>query len=97
MAIARAATAFWHHFHPWTIENMDLETVCHFGTPNIRENHKHVSKVGPMRHPKRTPKSINMGTWTSRCLLCVPVEPWITKMVTQGTRNGASRSNVRMC
>ena len=27
-----------------------------------------------------------MDNWTSKCLLGVPVEPWITKMVTQDTK-----------
>jgi len=27
-----------------------------------------------------------MGTWTSRCLLGDPVDPWITKMVTRDTK-----------
>ena len=29
---------------------------------------------------------MKMETWTCRCLLGVPVDPWITKMVTQGTK-----------
>jgi len=27
-----------------------------------------------------------MDSWTSRCLLGVPVDPWVTKMVTQDTK-----------
>ena len=35
-----------------------------------------------------TLKSIKMYTWTSKCLLGDPLDPWITKMVTQGIQNG---------
>ena len=37
-----------------------------------------------------TLKSIKMYAWTSKCLLGDPLDPWITKMVTQGTQNRAS-------
>ena len=57
--------------------------LCH---PKSQKNHGNVSKVGPRGLPKYTLKSIKMDTWTSRCLLGVPVDPWITKMVTQGTK-----------
>ena len=30
-----------------------------------------------------TLKSIQMYTWTSKCLLGDPLDPWITKMVSQ--------------
>ena len=42
--------------------------------------------MGPRRLPKCILKSTKMDTWTSRCLLDVPVDPWITKMVTQDTK-----------
>ena len=32
------------------------------------------------------PKLIKMDTWTSRCLLGVPVNPWITTTVPQATK-----------
>mgnify|MGYP002811515280 CR=1 FL=1 len=54
--------------------------------PKSQTNHKTVSKVGPRRPPKWTLKSIKMDSWTSRCLLGVPVDPWVTKMVTQDTK-----------
>ena len=47
MVIAHAATAFWHHFHPWITKNMDLETVSHFGTPNHRKITKRCPKWVP--------------------------------------------------
>ena len=56
-----------------------------------RTNHEHDCKVDPRRLSKWTLKLINMDIWISRCLLR-PLHPWITKMVTQGTQNGASRS-----
>ena len=45
MLIAYTATAFWHHFPPWILKNMDLETVSHFGTP-IKEIQENVSEMG---------------------------------------------------
>ena len=54
--------------------------------PQITENHKMVPKVGPRRLPKSIKESIKIDTWTSRCLLGVPTDPWITKMITQGTK-----------
>ena len=33
--------------------------------------------------PKMTLKSLKMHTWTSKCLLGDPLDPWITKMVSQ--------------
>ena len=46
----------------------------------------------PQKSPKCSLKSTKMDTWTPRCMLGVPVEPWITKIITQGAPNGASRS-----
>ena len=43
MVVAHAATAFWHHFHPWITKNMDLETVSHFGT----QHHGKITKWCP--------------------------------------------------
>ena len=49
----------------------------------IPENHKIVPKVGPRRLPKSTLKSIKMDIWASVCPLGVPLDPRITKMVSQ--------------
>ena len=51
MFIARTATGFWHHFHPRITQNMDLETVSHFGTPNYRKIIKRCSKSLPRDSP----------------------------------------------
>ena len=51
MVIAHAATAFWHHFHPWITKNMDLETVSHFDTPNQRKITKRWPKWDPGDSP----------------------------------------------
>ena len=40
MVIAHTATGFQQHFHLWTIKNMDLETVSHFGTQIIDKSQK---------------------------------------------------------
>ena len=54
--------------------------------PQSENNHKHVSNVGPRRLPKCILKLIKVDARTSRWLLGVPVDPWITKMVTQCTK-----------
>ena len=82
MVITHAAIAFWHHFHPWITKNMDLEPVFHFATPNHRKSRNCVQsrlQEGSQIHSK-----INkMKIWTSRCPLGVPLDPRITKMVSQ--------------
>ena len=49
----------------------------------ITENHKKVSKVGPRSLPKCTLKPIKIDIWTSVCPLGVPLDPRITKMMSQ--------------
>ena len=82
MVIAHTASAFWHHFHLRITKNMHLKTVSHFGIPN----HRKITK-SPQSDSKGTPqmilKSIKIHTWTSKCLLGDPLDPWITKMVHQ--------------
>ena len=51
--------------------------------PQIREHHKQVSKVGSRRIPKCTLKSIQIDIWASVCPLGVPLDPRITKMMSQ--------------
>ena len=51
--------------------------------PQIRENHKNVLKVGPRRLPKCTLKSIKIDIWPPVCPPGVPLDPRITKMVSQ--------------
>ena len=83
MFIAHTAIAFWHHFHPWITKNMDLQTGSHFGTPNHRKITKWYPKVNPRRLPKSTLKSIKLDLRASVCPLGVPLDPRITKMVSQ--------------
>ena len=78
MVIAHTATGFQQHFHLWIIKNMDLETVSHLATP-IKDK----SQKGLQNDSQET---IKMDTGTSRCLVGVPLESWITKMVTQVTK-----------
>ena len=52
-------------------------------TSQITENHPIVPKVGPRRLPKCTQKSIKIDIWPSVCPLGVPLDPMITKMVSQ--------------
>ena len=41
------------------------------------------AKTEPQETPKMSLKSLKMHTWTSKCLLGDPLDPWITKMVSQ--------------
>ena len=41
------------------------------------------AKTEPQETPQMTLKSLKMHTWTSKCLLGDPLDPWITKMVSQ--------------
>ena len=86
MVIAHAAIAFWHYFHPWITKNVHLEPVSHFATLNHRK-YQNVPKVGPRRHPKSTLKSIKTDIWASVCPLDVPLDPRITKMISQVPKN----------
>ena len=82
MFIAHTAIAFWHHFHPWITKNMDLQTVSHFGAPNHRKITKG-AQSDSQGTPQITLKSIKLDLWASVCPLGVPLDPRITKMVSQ--------------
>ena len=82
MVIAHAAVGFKCYFHFWIIKNMDLETVCHFGTPNQRKSQTNL-QARSQETPKMHRKIIKVDTWPSSCLWAVSVDPWLTKMVTQ--------------
>ena len=82
MVIAHAAIAFWHHFHPWITKSMDLETISNFATPNHRRS-QNCTQSGSQEAPQIHPKIDKMKIWTSRCPLGVPLDPRITKMVSQ--------------
>ena len=51
--------------------------------PQITENHKIAPKVGTRRLPKSILKSRKIDSWASVCPLGVPLDPMITKMVSQ--------------
>ena len=81
MVIAHAATASRQHFQPRIIKNMGLEIPpCN---PKLWKNNENASKVDPRRVPKSTLKSIKTDIWASVCLLGAPLDPRITKMVSQ--------------
>ena len=82
MFLVHAAIAFWHHFHPWITKNMDLETVSHFATQNHRKSKK-CAQSGSQEAPQIHPKSIKIDICASVCPLGVPLDPRITKMVSQ--------------
>ena len=82
MVLAHPASAFWHHFHPWITKKMDLETVSHFATPNHGKS-QNCAQSDSQGTPQIVLKSLKIYTWTSKCLLGDPLDPWITKMVSQ--------------
>ena len=49
----------------------------------ITEKSQKGAQSGSQETPNMTLKSIQMYTWTSKCLLGDPLDPWITKMVSQ--------------
>ena len=55
--------------------------------PQITENHKIVPKMDPRRLSKSTLKSIKTDIWATVCPLGVPLDPRITKMVSQVPKN----------
>ena len=85
LVMAHAATAFDYNFHPWATKIMDLATVS-FLSSQITENRKNVTKVGPRKLPKCKKKAIKTDIWASVCPLDGPLDPRITKMVSQGPK-----------
>ena len=55
--------------------------------PQITENRKIVPKMDPRRLSKSTLKSIKTDIWVTVCPLGVPLDPRITKMVSQVPKN----------
>ena len=51
--------------------------------PKTTDKSQKGAQSGSQETPKMTLKSIKMHTWTSKCLLGEPLDPWITKMVSQ--------------
>ena len=51
--------------------------------PQINEKSQKGTQSGSQEPPKMTLKSIKMPTWTSKCLLGDPLDPRMTKMVSQ--------------
>ena len=91
MFIAHTAPGFWHHFHPRITQSMDLETVSHFGTPNYRKITKRCSKSLPRDSPN-DPKITKNAHLDLQVPVGWPLDLSITKMITPGIQNGASRS-----
>ena len=55
--------------------------------PQITENRKIVAKMDHRRLSKSTLKSIKTDIWATVCPLGVPLDPRITKMVSQVPKN----------
>ena len=86
MLIAHTATAFWRSFPSLDHLKHGPRNCFPLWHPKSEKNHKKVSKVSPKRSPKCILKSIKIDTWTSRCLVGVPVDPWITTIIPQDTK-----------
>ena len=90
MCIAHTATGFWHHFHPRITQNMDLETVSHFGTPNYRKITKRCSKSLPRDSPN-DPKITKNAHLDLQVSVGWPLGSLDHQNGVPGTQNGASR------
>ena len=91
--VAHTAIAFWHHFHPRITQNMDLETVSHFGTANQRQITKMSPKWVPgdsKRHPQMD-KNEHLDPNVSIGCPCGHLDhqsgPRVPKMQPQGLQN----------
>ena len=90
MVIAHTASASWHHFHPWITENMDVESVSHFATPNTDKSQKGL-QIDSQEPPQMDPKIDKIG------LLDLQVPGWCPFGILDhqngqsGHQNGASR------
>ena len=82
MVLAHAATGFRCNFFSGSSKTWTWKLSATLA-PQIRENHKNVSKVGPRRLPKCTLKSIKIKIWPPVCPPGGPLDPRITKMVSQ--------------
>ena len=91
MVIAPTAIAFWHHFPPQIIKNMDLETVSHFATQNHRKSQKCVQS-GSQEAPQIHPKIDKTGPLGLSVSIGCPPGPHDHQNGVPGTQNGASRS-----
>ena len=91
MVIAHTAIAFWHHFPPQIIKNMDLETVSHFATQNHRKSQK-CAQSGSQEAPQIHPKIDKTGPLGLSVSIGCPPGPQDHQNGVPGTQNGASRS-----
>ena len=103
MVMVHSVIAFWHHFHPRSTKNMDLETFPS-SPPQITENRKIVPKVCSRRVPKSNQKSLKSDIWASVWPLGVSLNPRTTKMVsqvrkktTQGLQNTSLKRKIDHC
>ena len=60
--------------------------------PQITEKSQKGTQSDSQGTPKMILKSQKIYTWTSKCLLGDPLDPWITKMVSRVLKLVASRS-----
>ena len=91
MVMAHAAIPFWHHFHLWTTKNMDLETVCHFATPNHRKMKKCVQSRSRGAPQIRSKIDENQDLSPSVSIGC-PRGTQDNQNGVPGTQKGVSRS-----
>ena len=94
MVTAHTAIAFWHHFPPQILKNMDLETVSHFATQNHRKSpkcvqsgsqeapqiHLKIDKTGPLGLNVPIDRSKHLRGPPPRCLECPGYPKWSLKV-----------------
>ena len=91
MVMPHAAIPFWHHSHLWITKNMDLETVCHFATPNHRKFEKSVQSRSRGAPQIRSKIDGNQYLSPSVSIGC-PCGTQESRNGVPGTQKGVSRS-----
>ena len=92
MVMAHSVIAFWHHFHPRSTKNMDLETFPQLATTNHRKSKKCVQSMlqeGPQIQSKII-KNGHLGI--SVTIGCLP-GPQDHQNDVPGTQKSSSRAS----
>jgi len=91
VCLSMTSSTFWHHFHPWITETMDLGTVSHFATPK----HRKIPKWWPKWVAEGSRNDLKLNK-NAHLALRVPVGQPFGSLARQnchsGTQNGAGRS-----
>ena len=82
MVVAHAGIALWHHFHPWIAKTWTWKLSPIF-PPHITENRNFCLENVSQETPRIQSKIDKNGYWASVCPLGVPLDPRITKTLSQ--------------